>query len=152
MPTAIRRESQRLADQLERSFRGGAWHGPALAEVLDGIDESTARRSSPTSTHSIAELVWHVCFWIRSATARIADSELPDGQDWPDQPPSWAELKQRLDRAESDLLQALRALDDERLDQPAGSDASIRGLLLGILQHNSYHAGQISLLRRESTP
>jgi hypothetical protein len=30
----------------------------------------------------------------------------------------------------------------------AGSDPTVRGLLVGILQHNAYHGGQIVLLRK----
>ena len=43
----------------------------------------------------------------------------------------------------------LLALDDERLDGPVtGSDPTVRGQLLGLLQHNAYHAGQIVVLRK----
>jgi len=41
------------------------------------------------------------------------------------------------------------ALDDTRLDDAVdGSDPTLRGMLIGLLQHNAYHAGQISLARK----
>ena len=39
-------------------------------------------------------------------------------------------------------------LDEKRFDQPAGSDPTLRGLLLGLLQHNAYPAGQLVLLAK----
>ena len=44
---------------------------------------------------------------------------------------------------------AVLALPDERLDDPVvGSDPTVRGMLLGVLQHNAYHAGQLVFLRK----
>jgi len=53
-------QSQSLADQLERSFRGGAWHGPAVAETLAGIDAATAAARPLPDAHSIWENVHHL--------------------------------------------------------------------------------------------
>ncbi|HXT21154.1 MAG TPA: hypothetical protein VN923_10415, partial [Thermoanaerobaculia bacterium] len=55
-PDPSRIETARLADQLERAFRGGAWHGPSLSEVLDGVDAATAARRAFPDAHTIAEL------------------------------------------------------------------------------------------------
>ncbi len=30
-------EVERIRDLLNRAFTGGAWHGPAVLEILDGI-------------------------------------------------------------------------------------------------------------------
>jgi len=147
-------EVSRLADQLDRSFRGGAWHGPAVAEALEGIDAELAV-SRPLSGHSIAELVSHVAYWLNAAAERIAggDAGVEDGcADWPESPPAaaaWPDLLAALDAAHRRLHAAVLALDDARLDDPvAGADPTVRGMLFGILQHNAYHAGQIALLRR----
>ena len=35
-------EVKRIADQLERAFEGGAWHGPSVREVLDGVTAEQA--------------------------------------------------------------------------------------------------------------
>jgi hypothetical protein len=42
-----------IVDQLERAFDGEAWHGPALMEILDGIDARTAAARPIPSAHSI---------------------------------------------------------------------------------------------------
>ena len=79
-------EAVRFADQLERSFRGGAWQGPSLTEALAGITATAAFRRPVAGGHSIAELVFHVDFWLDAARRRIAgeavDGAVPEA-DWP---------------------------------------------------------------------
>jgi uncharacterized damage-inducible protein DinB len=145
-----RLESTRLADQFERSFRGGAWHGPALAEAIDGVDAETAHRRAIAGAHTVAEVVFHVAYWLDGVRRRL-DGGAVDGDDWPvaGVRPDWDELVATLERNHRALHAAVAALDDARLDDPVeGSDPTVRGMLLGLLQHNAYHAGQLVLLAR----
>jgi len=62
---------------------------------------------------------------------------------------AWRATLANLEGAHRRLHAALLALDDDALDGAvAGSDPTVRGQLLGILQHNAYHAGQIALLKK----
>lgn len=149
-------ESARLADQLERSVRGGAWHGPALLPALEGIAAGEALARPIAGAHTIHELVWHSAFWIEAARERILDlpaEPLRPESDWPAAgeatPEGWQDALARLEGALRGLHGVLHGLPDARLDDPvSGSDPTVRGLLLGLVQHNAYHAGQIVLLRR----
>lgn len=155
-PAPSKIESTRLADQLERSFRGGAWHGPALAEALEGVDAAAAAARPLAAAHSIAEIVGHVAFWLDTAAGRLAGEDpargLPEGADWPligEGEDAWQGSLDALDAAHRRLHALVAALDDTALDGPvAGCDPTVRGLLLGVLQHNAYHGGQIALLRK----
>ncbi|MEO7794046.1 MAG: DinB family protein [Thermoanaerobaculia bacterium] len=152
-------EAIRFADQLERSFRGGAWQGPSLTEALEGVSPTAAYRRPVAGAHSIAELVFHVDFWLEASRRRMA-GEAEEGSssepDWPSgvdgksaSAPAWEAALAHLQATHRRLHAAVLALDDERFDQPVpGSDPTLRGLLLGILQHNAYHTGQITLLAR----
>jgi uncharacterized damage-inducible protein DinB len=154
-PTKV--ESARLADQLERSFRGGAWHGPSLAEGLEGLDASAVRRHPLPGAHSIAEIVGHLVFWLETASRRLEGEDpargLPAEADWPplaDGDDAWPRLLDELEAAHRQLHAKVLALSDGDLDGPvAGCDPTVRGLLHGILQHNAYHGGQIVLLAKE---
>ena len=156
-------EAARFADQLERSFRGGAWQGPSLTEALAGIDATAAYRRPLAGGHSIGELVFHVAFWLDMARQRI-DGVTVDGAaenaDWPSgvdgtsaSAPAWQSALAHLEETHRRLHATVLALDEERFDQPvAGADPTLRGLLLGVLQHNAYHTGQIALLAKAVVP
>ncbi len=157
MPQTENRQTEiaMLADQLERSFRGGAWHGPAVSEALAGVGAAAAAARPIPSAHSIWELTRHLTTWIDVARRR-AGGEVPEvapEEDWPPtsgaDEAAWTETLDALDEAHRKLLATLLDLDDGRLADPvAGSDPTLRGLLLGIVQHNTYHAGQIVLLKK----
>lgn len=155
-------KAARLADQLERSFRGGAWHGPAFAEALSGVDAATAARRPFPDGHTIWEIVGHVSIWLEMCRRRIGGEpihDLPLDDDWP--PPVAGEEGDTAWRRELDTLEerfrgfhaTVSELDDSRLDDPvAGSDPTLHGLLLGMLQHHAYHGGQIVLLKKSGGP
>lgn len=161
-------EALRLADQLERAFRGGAWHGPAVAEALAGVDARIAARRPLAGAHTIREIVGHVSSWIEVCRARIEDDameEVSAEEDWPtpapDQEPggepseeAWRRELALMEERHRRLHAVVAGLDDARLDDPVpGSDPTVRGLIFGVLQHHAYHGGQIVLLRKaDETP
>lgn len=155
-PPASRRQVEHLEDQLERAFRGGAWHGPAVLEVLEDVDAGLAASRPVAAAHSIGEITGHLTAWIDVTRRRIQGEpvlDLPDIVDWPAcegcTEEIWRAVRRDLDQAHSRLRHTLRGLDDKRLEDPvAGSDPTVRGSLFGLLQHNVYHAGQIVLLKK----
>ena len=146
----------RLADQLERSFRGGSWHGPSVLEALSGVDAATAAARPIADAHTIAEITGHVAAWLDVAARRLGGERAGDLSPEANFPPAaagsdeaWRGTLEALDEAHRRLHTATAALSDEELEAPvAGSDPTVRGLLLGVLQHNVYHAGQIVILAK----
>jgi len=147
---------ENLADLLERGFRGGAWHGPALAEALAGVDEAKAAARPLAGAHSIWEIVNHLTVWNEVPRRRL-DGErlqnLPPERDWPPADDlsagAWRAAMAALAAAHAALHARVLELADGQLDDPVvGSDPTVRGMLFGVLQHNAYHAGQIVLLRK----
>lgn len=156
-------EPARLADQLERSWQGDAWHGPALAELTQGLTASQARRHHLTEAHSIWELVLHCTAWVREVTRRLGGTApgLPAEGDWPAVPDGneeaeWDLARCTLQESVAALAAAVRDMDPELLDRtvgegrdaPLGTGTSYYVMLHGVVQHNLYHAGQIALLRK----
>ena len=147
-------ESGRIADQLERAYRGGAWHGPSLAEVIEDVNAAVATRRPIAAAHTIHEIVWHVAFWTDAVRRRLegeAIGGLPPGSDFPPPPEdaetAWREAKAKLEDAHRRIHADVLALDDARLDDPSG-ESTVRAQLLGLLQHHSWHGGQILVLAR----
>ncbi len=143
-----------LADQLERAFRGGAWHGPAVAETLAGIDATAAAARPCAGAHSIWEIVHHLTVW-NDVPRRRLDGErlqnLPLERDWPPvqdvSAAAWQAALQALEEAHAGFRARVLELSEGQLDEPVtGSDSTVRSTIFGVLQHNAYHAGQIALL------
>jgi hypothetical protein len=143
----------RLADQLERGFRGGAWHGPALMELLATVDGARAAWRPSASSHAIGEIVGHLSYWMDDTRRQLlGEARRPGepGSDWGAPPAGeaeWQALKAVLEESHGHLRAVVMTLEETCFDKArSGSDTTVRGLLLGTLQHNAYHAGQIALL------
>ncbi len=148
-------EVARIADQLRRSFEGGAWHGPALMEVLEGVTAQQAAARPIAGAHTIWELVLHLWAWTGVEVARLAGKpvEEPEAGDWPSvsgtSEAAWRDAKRRLEAAHRELLAAVERLPESRLDEIAPArDHTIYFMLYGQVQHTVYHAGQIALLKK----
>jgi uncharacterized damage-inducible protein DinB len=143
-----------LADQLERAFRGGAWHGPAVAETLANVDEATAAARPLDGAHSIWEIVHHLTVWNDVPRRRLNGERLqnlPPERDWPPvedtSAGAWRAALEALEEAHTAFHDRVLELSDDQLDDPVtGSESTVRGTIFGVLQHNGYHAGQIALL------
>ena len=81
-------EIDRIADQLERAYRGDPWYGPSLRSVLAGIRAEDAARHVIPGAHSIWEIVLHLTGWQREVARRLRDGVCrePAGGDWPAAP------------------------------------------------------------------
>jgi uncharacterized damage-inducible protein DinB len=146
------RPTERLLDQLNRAYGGEAWHGPALRNLLDGVTEAQAKARPIRNGHSILELVVHIETWIDVVTRRVSGQVVDANSvpDWADvTKTTWKGAVEGLERAESRLSDAVARLSSEDLDKPVpGEKRSIYSEIMGALQHNVYHAGQIAILKK----
>ena len=144
-----------LADQLQRTYRGEAWHGPSLKETLADVAAEQALAKPNPAVHSIWEIVMHAGTWINAVRRRLAGEivEPTPEQDWPaidgGSEAAWLETLSALDCEQNRLREAITALPDTALkSRVASTDYSVRFMLQGVIQHNLYHAGQIALLKK----
>jgi uncharacterized damage-inducible protein DinB len=148
-------EVHRIAKQLQRTFQGRAFHGPAVEEALDGVTAKMASARSPGGAHNIWQIVLHITVWQETLRRWLqGDLHRPsDAEDWPKltdkSEAAWAEAKKRLRQSNDALRDVAMTLDESRLEQPLGDGMSkVYVALHGIIQHNIYHAGQISMLKK----
>lgn len=135
------------------------WHGGAsVLGSLRGVDPEVAAWKPWPDRHSIWELALHIAYWNYAVWRRLTGSEAGGfdraPSNWPavPDPPSadaWT-ADRRLVRKWHDRLRAeLASFDPARLDDPAGdSETSYADLITGIVLHDTYHAGQIQLMKR----
>ena len=153
-----------LAKHLERTVTGPMWHGPALANVLEAVTHEQAAQRPIPGGHSIWEIVLHVTTWAQIARERLKGESTADPtaeRDWPPVPGSdpksgsdpdlheWRLAIEQLGFAHRMLAADVRELGDDTLDAMVpGLEYSVWILLHGIVEHGTYHAGQIALLKR----
>jgi uncharacterized damage-inducible protein DinB len=150
------REVERIADQLRRAHEGGAWHGPAVRELLEGMTAEQAAARPFEGAHSVWELVAHIEAWERAVLRRLRGDRAPiynTPEDWPSadsaSEETWREARGRLAETDAALRAAVLDLDDAQLDEPILPEMSTRYVSLhGAVQHTLYHAGQIALVKR----
>jgi uncharacterized damage-inducible protein DinB len=151
-----------LAKHVERTVTGPMWHGPALAEVLTGVTHEQAAARPIANAHSIWELVLHVTAWSDLARARLKGQSIGDPapeQDWPPAPAAgtssaakWIQATEQLGASHRLLAADVRELDDARLDMKIdGLEYSAGTLVHGVIEHGTYHGGQIILLKKAKT-
>ena len=150
------RETERIADQLQRAFSGPAWHGPSLSELLANVTAEQAACKPNAAIHSIWTLVLHVSAWQDAVRRRLAGEiidQLPPEQDFRTvkdaSPADWERAKAQLEQTFRALHEAILALPDSKLYAPVpGKNHDAYFLLHGVVQHNLYHAGQIAVLKK----
>ena len=144
---------EEVAEAVRRSVEGVAWHGPSLLEAVQGVTGEEAEWRVAEG-HSVCELLHHAVSWMEEALDRIEGKAAgePVSGDWP--AGDWGAGLTRLESVRRRLNGVMGTLSAERLAEPIGNPApdgrrfSVAGMLLGVAQHNAYHAGQIVMIRR----
>ena len=143
-----------LWNDIARSVRGDAWHGPAVNEALTGVTAAQSVQRPPDGLHSIWELTLHIAAWIDEVAERLDgrfhNDPLP-GNFVTVQDSSEAAWQSALTEPELALVRLKAALDrfpDEKLSAEVRPGITFAAMLMGLSQHNAYHAGQIAILRR----
>ena len=153
-------EVERILDQLKRAYEGGAWHGPSVREALQEVTAAQAQARPLPNAHNILELMHHIAVWENVGRRRLegdpAEIEISSLEDWP--PPednseaAWEQAKAALDRGHQALREAIARVPESRLDQPIlPGKSTVYVTLHGVIQHDLYHAGQITILKKAVT-
>jgi uncharacterized damage-inducible protein DinB len=138
--------------------RGQAWHGPTVKGALRGVTAAQARWAPGRGRHSIWELVLHIAYW-DYAVRRHLEPDVPRfpraPANWPAPPDRADERAWRKDRAllaaqHAALVRAIRRFPQRGWSRipREGKRWTFGEMIVGIVAHDVYHGGQISLLKR----
>lgn len=144
---------------LHESFEGPGWHGPSVRDALRGVDHHLAQWRPAPGRHSIWELTLHLAALRHRLRRRIR----PNGVGrfprkiaaswWPALPPvldeaAWTNDVGILDAEHAAFIDLIAKLSPRELGATLPSRRTAGDQLLGAALHDTYHAGQIVMLRR----
>ena len=143
---------------LKELLHGKGAHADPIACVED-ITADLANRRVEGFPHSIADLVFHMNYWMNYELKRIR-GESPsypehNAESFPSAPQEWDHLKRDFSWFLSEFARLTESPAEERsrqLDSVHEADKKVSSTMESILwqmvSHNSYHTGQIALIRR----
>lgn len=154
--------SEKLSNELYNSVFGDPWHGSQIKKILEDIPVENAFLKPIPSAHNIIELTLHIDAWTEEVLSRFNGniSEEPTMGDWPKPKENieeyWQTVKQKLFADTNKLIAVIKNFPENKLDELVGEERNIslgtgfsfEGLIIGLVQHNAYHGGQIALLKK----
>lgn len=151
-----------LLQQYRATHDGDPWYGTSRVRLLRGISAQQAAATPIAGAPSIWALVLHMTAWTEEVLRRLhgASAAEPARGDWPVVPEAsengWRAAKAALTRAHGALCEAIVEAPTSVLSQrvgqsrePAlGTGVTVVEMLIGLVQHDAYHLGQIATVRR----
>ncbi len=143
----------RIIDNIDTVFRGDAWHGPSVMEIINSLPESKLLENQSFSRQSIAQNIFHLTAYRRFVIEKLNDNIHfrleTDAENWgtEEELKDPARLKKNLLDTHNQLLKKLEGYDDGLLTRNVpGEYYDFYKLLNGLIQHDTYHLGMIWVL------
>jgi uncharacterized damage-inducible protein DinB len=149
-------DPKQLAAEIRRAVTGPMWHGPAIAEALDGLTYVAATSRPVAGAHSIWEIALHIAAWADIARTRLGPTAMRDpvpSRNWPPvpspSPSTWRMTVEQIGSAYDALATQVAALDPADFGRIVrGRDYTVETMVRGVIEHGTYHGGQIAILRK----
>ena len=149
-------DGARVVALLDEAFTGPAWHGPSLTGALRGVTPAEARWRVAPGRNTVWELLLHTAYTKHVVLGRLLGRTerfarpLPRAW-WPATPDpaddaAWRRDRALLDASHRALVAAVRQASPAALSR--GARRPLAEQLAGAALHDTYHGGQISLLRK----
>ena len=119
--------------------------------VVDGISETDALKTPYSGGRSSLELLFHIVFWLEFSLGLLDGKvmEYRKDVDWETNGVSWGNLKERFIKGLTRLEFIAENWElDTDLDISDELKTCVGAEVLGVIQHTSYHLGQIVFTRR----
>ncbi|HVZ26848.1 MAG TPA: DinB family protein [Sediminibacterium sp.] len=146
-------ESQKIVDLFRKLQDGDCWIGLNMAQVLKGLSASVAARKPYPKGNSCWMLLNHLIYWrkivISRLTGETSTPPMPDFYQPADtSDAAWTTAKLHFEQISRELIAKIQQFDAAKLQEASPvKGQTYYALLMGCLQHDSYHIGQIQLLK-----
>jgi len=149
-----------LIEELEKVLSGQPWYGSPIYAILEQVTFETAYEKPGRGGHTIAEIILHMLSWTEEVMDRLNEkpASLPLSGNWPEtgspDEQKWKMWIDDLKLVNVNLIKTIRDFPEENWDKPIIDErgdepvTTYKELVVGFIQHQVYHAGQIALLNR----
>ncbi|HWZ16364.1 MAG TPA: DinB family protein [Mucilaginibacter sp.] len=153
-------KSEQIKQNLERALWGKPWYGQPIYTIIDQVSFEAAYEKPTASVHNIAGIVLHMLAWTEEVLDRMNGmaASIPSSGDWPDagkpDEQKWQNYVNDLKLVNVNLLGAIQNFPEEKWDELINDTrenepvTTYENLIVGFIEHQIYHAGQIALLTR----
>lgn len=146
---------EKIIDNLDTVFRGDAWHGPSIMEIINSLPIEKVVQKKEFSNQTIPQHIFHLMAWRKFVLEKLNDNihySLETEEDnWGNEndinSKNFSVLIEKLKSSHFDLINALEKQDDDILEKYVpGEHYSYYKLLNGLIQHDTYHLRMIWVL------
>jgi uncharacterized damage-inducible protein DinB len=144
---------EQIIDNLDTVFRGDAWHGPSVMEIINSLPLEKAMQKQKFSSQTISQHLFHLTAWRRFVLEKLRDNihyGLQSEEDnWGTEAETmdFALVVENLKKSHFELIEELEKRDDDFLQRNVpGEYYNFYKLLNGLIQHDTYHLGMIWVL------
>ena len=149
------KETDRIIKLFEDLYKGTPWIDVNIVGTLNNITAAQSAKKIASNRNSIWEIVNHIISWRLAVLQRIQEKQIvvPENNYFePVKDPSesaWKNTLQQLEFSQQQwvaFLKTFKEADFEKLYQKRNMNYYEH--IHGIIQHNAYHLGQITLLSK----
>ncbi len=151
---ALMTELNRIVRLFTDLQHGDCWIGVNFKNTLQDVDAALAQKSVSNHTNTIWQLVFHIIYWRTSVINRLngttdpppfKDFSLPDNLT----EENWKQTLLDFESTYHQLRNTIAHFKEEHLHRPSPKPSqTYYQLVMGCLQHDAYHLGQIVLIKK----
>lgn len=149
------KESQRIQHLFAKQYNQDPWLGVNFVDKLAQLSPDQAAYKFTPTNNSIWEILNHLISWremvLHGISVETYNSPSHNFFQAISEPTEieWTKTLDRLSQSQDSWLNYLSKMDEEIFDKKFGDkNYTYYELILGVLHHDIYHLGQISLLAR----
>jgi len=148
-------ESERLSTLFQNLYNGHPWIDVTLVDVLQNTPAANAQKRVLENCNTIWEIVRHVISWRQNVLQRVqgkvlqtpANNYIEPVQNTSEK--AWADTLKELENTQTQWLAFLQQMETGQLENTYPvNNMTYYEHIQGIIQHDSYHLGQIVLLKK----
>lgn len=153
----MNKEIKSIIATLKNVLSEEPWFGRSVYSLLEEAGAFDVYAHPEGTSHSLIELLFHMCTWTEYTLSIIENEELEktktiEALDWRNidkEKHTWENGLTKFKSANKKIIELLDTKDDSFLEQSLlDKNYNFKTLLNGLIHHHIYHAGQIAYIKK----